>query len=79
MHINIKPPEKFMIYETPEQAINHVFMFGVYSKNWKSDQSFGQTIAERRAIDSAIKNRDFDAFQAFKRRGYWHIELRGKQ
>ena len=75
MQINIKPPEKYMIYETPDQAINHVFIFGLWSKNWKTGKPFGQTINERRAIDTAIKARDFSAFKASKRRGYWLIEL----
>lgn len=75
MRINIKPHDKHMIYETAEQAINHVFIFGLYSKDWKTEKSFGQSITERKKIDTAIRFRDFSAFKASKRRGYWLIEL----
>ena len=75
MHIDVKPLERTRVYETPDQAINHLFLHGVWSKNWKTGQAFGQTIADRRAIDQAIKAKDFSAFKASKRRGYWHIEL----
>ena len=74
MHINVKA-EKHAIYETPEQAINHVFIFGLYAQKWTQSQSFGQAIDDWRKINSAIKARDFGAFKASKRRGYWVVEL----
>jgi hypothetical protein len=75
MQINIKPLDKHSIYETPDQAILHLFLHGVWSKNWKTGKPFGQTLSERRAIDNAIKAKDYSAFKASKRRGYWLIEL----
>jgi hypothetical protein len=74
MHINIKP-EKNCIYETAEQAINHLFIFGLYANKWSQSQSFGQAMNSWKTINNAIKNRDFSAFKASKRRGYWVIEL----
>ena len=75
MHVNIKPVERTRIYETPAQAIEHLFLHGVWSKQWECGVSFGQSIAMRRAIDAAIKARNASAFAAHKRRGYWRIEL----
>lgn len=74
-HINIKPIKSYAIYETPEQAINHVLLYKTWSKNWAWSEAFGRTIDERRAIDKAIKENDAGAFVAHKRRGYWRIEL----
>lgn len=74
MHINVKP-EKHCIYETAEQAINHVFIFGLYAPKWVQSKSFGQSIGEWRRINDAIKARNFDAFKASRRRGYWVVEL----
>lgn len=75
MHVNIKPLDQTRVYETPAQAIEHLFIFGVWSKQWRCGVSFGQSIAMRRAIDAAIKERDAAAFKAAKRRGYWRVEL----
>jgi myo-inositol catabolism protein IolC len=74
MHVNVKA-EKNAFYATADQAINHVFMFGIYAKDWVQSKPFGQSIDEWRKINSAIKSRDFNAFKASKRRGYWVIEL----
>lgn len=74
-HINIKPIKRYEIYETPEQAINHVLLHETWSKNWVWSGAFGRTINERRAIDKAIKENNASAFIAHKRRGYWRIEL----
>jgi hypothetical protein len=74
MHINVKA-EKHCFYETPEQAINHVFIFGLYAPKWTQTESFGQSIDKWRKINAAIKCRDFNAFKASKRRGYWIVEL----
>ena len=78
MHVNIKPTEKHTIYETGDQAINHVFIFGIYANKWTQSASFGQSIDKWRKINEAIKARNFDAFKASKRRSYWVIELKGQ-
>ena len=74
-HVNVKPLERSRVYETPEQAINHVLLHKTWSKNWVWSEAFGRTIDERRAIDKAIKENNASAFIAHKRRGYWRIEL----
>lgn len=75
-HLNVKPIERSRVYVTGEQAINHIFLYGVFSKHWDySGKPFGQTISERRAIDAAIKARNFPAFKACQRRGFWRVEL----
>lgn len=75
-HINVKPLERTRVYTEPGQAINHVLLNHVWSKNWDYDgASFGRTIGERRAIDAAIKANDPSKFAAFQRRGYWRVEL----
>jgi hypothetical protein len=75
MHVNVKPLDRNQTYETPAQAIAHLFIYGVYARNWQSAQSFGQTLNARRAIDAAVKARDVSAFIAEKRRGYWKVSL----
>ena len=73
-HINVKPAERSRVYETEAQAINHLFVYPALK--WDFDgKAFGHTIAERRVIQAAIKSKDSTAFRAFKRRGYWRIEL----
>jgi len=74
MHVNVKP-EKNCIYETAEQAINHIFIFGLYANKWAQSKPFGQAVNDWRKVNSAIKDRDFSAFKASKRRSYWCIEL----
>jgi hypothetical protein len=76
-HLNVKPLERTRVYETPEQAITHVLVHRLWSKNWDyAGRAFGQTISERRSIDAAIHLNDMQAFVAHKRRGYWRVELR---
>lgn len=75
MNINIKPLDKNQIYETANQAIQHLFLYNCWAKNWKMTKSFGQSINDIRKIDTAIKAKDYSAFKASKRRGYWSIEL----
>ena len=75
MQINIKPLDKHRVYETADQAILHLFLHGVFSSKWSTGKPFGHTIADRRKIDAAIKAKDYSAFKASKRRGYWLIEL----
>lgn len=74
-HLNVKPLDRNQVHETENEAINHVLVHCVWSKGWKFDGAFGQTIAERRAIDAAIKAKDASAFRALRRRGYWRVEL----
>lgn len=76
-HINIRPAERSRSYETAEQAINHIFVFGLHASDWDYDgQPFGRTLDDRRKIIAATQARDFAAFKASRRRGYWRIELR---
>ena len=76
-HINVKPLERTQVYETGEQAITHVLVYKVWSARWDyGDAAFGRTIDERRKIDAAIKAGDRTAFCAFKRKGYWRVELK---
>lgn len=75
-HVNIKPLDRTRVYETADQAINHVFLYGVHAPQWDyGGKPFGQTIEDRRRIASAIKAKDYTAFVAHKRRGYWRVEL----
>jgi hypothetical protein len=75
-HINVKPLEITSIYDSPEDAINHVLAYRVFSKHWNfGGKAFGHTTSARRAIDTAIKTKNASAFVALKRRGYWRVEL----
>ncbi len=74
-HINVKPLERTRVYETGDQAINHLFVHRVFSKDWQFGVPFGRSIDERRKIDAAVKARAFAAFVAKPRRGYWRVEL----
>ncbi len=77
MHVNIKPAERTQVYETGEQAIGHLFLFGVYANKWDDSRAFGQKMDDMRRVNAAIKARDFAAFNASKRKGYWRVELAG--
>ncbi len=73
MHVNVKAP-KGQVYETPEQAIQHLWIYGVYPpKQW--DCHFGRDLTLIRRATDAIKAKDYSAFTASPRRGYWRIEL----
>jgi len=75
-HVNIKPAERTRVYETAEQAITHIFLYGVHAPQWDyGGKPFGQTIEDRRRIANALKTKDRAAFVAYKRRGYWRVEL----
>ena len=70
-HINIKnQPDA-------ESAILQVVALQKWSKTWEwGGARFGQSMIERRAIDNAIKAKDYCAFKAMQRRGYWRVELK---
>jgi len=74
MHVNVKPP-KGAIYETPEQAIQHLWIYGLFPQKHWQDVSFGRDIADIRRIHEAMKAKDVAAFHAQKRRGFWRVEL----
>ena len=74
-HVNIKPRDRSQVYETAGQAINHLFIYSVFHSQWDDARPFGRAIPDIRKINSAIKARDFSAFVAHKRRGYWRVEL----
>jgi len=73
MHVNIKAP-RGQAYETAEQAIQHLWIFGVYPKDW-TELHFGRDIALIRKASDAMKAKDYSAFMASPRRGYWRVEL----
>ena len=75
MHINIKPLDRFQTYETPNQAIQHVFINALYPKDWK-DVHFGRDLAQIRQATNAIKAKDYSSFVALPRKGFWRVELR---
>ena len=74
MHVNVKAP-RHAVYETAEQAIQHVFMFGLYPQRDWLDVSFGRDLALIRKANEAIKAKDFAAFTASRRKGFWRVEL----
>jgi len=67
--------DRNQVYETPGQAVNHILLHEVWSKDWQFGEAFGRTVSDRRKIDSAIKENRPEAFKAAQRRGYWRIEL----
>jgi hypothetical protein len=73
MHINVKPP-RGAIFETGDQALCHMFMMGMHVQSHWDDW---RDLALIRKATAAIKARDYSAFTASKRRGYWRIELAG--
>lgn len=74
MHVNVKPP-KGAIYETPAQAIQHIWLYGLFPQRHWQDVSFGRDIAAIRRVHEAMKAKDYGAFIAHKRRGFWRVEL----
>jgi hypothetical protein len=74
MHCNVKPP-RGAIYETADQAIHHMFMFGMHVQSHWQDWHFGRDLALIRKATAAIRAKDYSAFTASRRRGYWRIEL----
>ena len=70
-HINIKNKVN------ERHAIEEVIVLQKWSKTWDwSGVTFGQSIGNRRVIDTAIKHKDYNAFQAKQRKGYWRVELK---
>ena len=74
MHINIKAPKNF-IFETSEQAIQELWTKGLCPQKTWSNVHFGRDLAAIRKINDAIKARDYSAFKALPRKGYWRVEL----
>ena len=75
-HINIRPFDRRCVYETAEQAMNHLLAHCRSQEDWDyGNQAWGRTIEQRRAVMRAIERRDPAAFTASRRRGYWRIEL----
>lgn len=74
MHVNIKPPRN-TVYETPEQAIQHVWLFGLYPQKSWLNVHFGRDLADIRKANAAIKAKDYSAFKASRRQGFWRVEL----
>lgn len=74
MHCNVKP-SKGAIFETGEQALCHMFLMGWHVQSHWQDWHFGRDLALIRKAEQAIKARNYSAFKASPRRGYWKIEL----
>ena len=74
MHINIKAPKNF-IFETPEQAIQELWTKGLYPQKAWLEVQFGRDLAAIRKVGDAIKAKDYSAFKASPRKGYWRVEL----
>ena len=76
MHINIKCLERHGVYATPEQAIQHLWVFNVsMQKDWQGVH-FGRDLATIRRYNAAKQAKDFSAFVAFPRKGYWRVEMK---
>jgi hypothetical protein len=77
MYINIKPLERFRVYTTPEQAIQHLWIFNVsIQRDWRGVH-FGRDLATIRRYYDALKAKDFSAFVALPRKGFWRVEMKG--
>lgn len=74
MHVNVKAP-KGAVYETAEQAIQHVWLYGLFPQKHWQDVSFGRDIAAIRLVHAAMKAKNYAAFSAQRRRGFWRVEL----
>ncbi len=74
MHINVKPRDATQIYVADADAIQHLWLYACYAKAWQ-DVHFGRDMRAMRCVDNAIKAKDIAAFRAFKRKGFWRIEL----
>lgn len=73
-HINVKPLDRNQTYESAHDAIGHVIILQKYAKDW-SDLHFGRDLSLIRKINEAVKAKDYNAFTACKRKGYWRVEL----
>lgn len=74
MHINVKAPRNF-VFETPEQAIQELWLAGLYPQKAWLNVHFGRDLALIRKAGDAIKAKDYSAFKASPRKGYWRVEL----
>ena len=74
MHINVKAPRNFVL-ETPEQAIQELWLAGLYPQRDWLDVHFGRDLALIRKAGDAINAKDYSAFKASPRKGYWRVEL----
>lgn len=75
-YINVKAQDRSAILPDAESAICQVIALQKWSKTWNFDgESFGRSIEARQKIDAAIKAKNYAAFKALKRRGFWRVEL----
>ena len=74
MHCNVKNPRNG-IYETADQAIFAMIAHAMHVQSHWQDYHFGRDLALIRKATAAIKAKDYSAFVAHKRRGYWRVEL----
>jgi hypothetical protein len=75
-HINVKAQDKGAILPDAESAICQVIALQKWSKTWEfAGEPFGRSIESRQRIDAAIKAKNYAAFRALKRRGFWRVEL----
>ena len=75
MHINVKPLDRNQTYQTPDEAIAHLWIYGKFAKDW-ADVHFGRDVNAIRRVNNAVKAKDASAFIALPRKGYWRVELR---
>ena len=76
MYIDVRAQDRGATLPDAESAICQVIALGIGAKDWNANgRSFGQTIDLQRRINAAIKAKDYAAFKASQRRGYWRVEL----
>jgi len=76
-HIDVRAEHRNATLPDSESAIAQVIVLKKWSKHWIWDGiSFGRSIDDRRKIDNAIKAKDYHAFVALPRRGYWRVRLK---
>jgi hypothetical protein len=75
-HVNVRAQDSGAVLPDAESAICQVIALQKWSKNWDfAGESFGRSIDSRQRIDAAIKAKNYAAFKALKRRGFWRVEL----
>ena len=76
MFIDIRAQDRGATLPDAESAICQVIALRKSAKDWNANgRPFGQTIDSQRRINAAIAAKDYAAFKAEKRRGYWRVTL----
>ena len=75
-YIDVRAQDRGATLPDAESAILRVIALRKSGKEWNfGGKPFGQTIDLQRRINDAIARKDFTAFKATQRRGYWRVEL----